>query len=110
MVTKVLLCSLCIILGDNIPVPELPSLEESGNDDKTGEEDVINKVDGEREDNVAQSNIDNSNGGSVGDSGESATQGSTGNGGGDKKKVEKKDPLKEDKIDINLVSKVRSTP
>lgn len=97
------------ILGDNIPVPVLPSLEESGSNDKVGEENVMTKDDGKRGDNVAQGNIEESNGESDREKGESVIQGSTGNGGDDEKKAEKKEPPKEDKIDINLVSKVRST-
>ena len=98
------------ILGDNIPVPVLPSLEESGNNDKAREENVLTKDDGERGDNVAHGFIEGSNGGSDREREESVTQGSTGNGGDDEKKAENKEPPKENKIDINLVSKVRSIP
>ena len=110
MVTRSYYVPSVLQLGDNIPIPELPSLEETSNDDKAGDENVMSKVDGERGDNIAQGNIEERDGEGEGERGESVTQDSTGNRGGDEKKVEKKDPPKEDKIDINLVSKVRSIP
>ena len=110
MVTRSYYVPSVLQLGDNIPIPELPSLEERGNEDNAGDENVMSKVDGERGANIAQGNIEERDGGGEEEKGESITQDSTGNRGGDEKKAEKKDPPKEDKIDINLVSKVRSTP